>query len=107
MKIRYYSLVICFFIGAVSVNQTYAQNETRVEGKVIEKRTKQALIGVNIKIKDKLIGTITDTKGNFILSTKTQPPFTLVISIVGYESQEHEISTTNEQLDIILSEATF
>ncbi len=62
----------------------------------------EILPGVNIVEKGTQNGTITDLEGNFSLSLSTVAP-TLVISYVGYITQEIEISDRFE-LDIILAE---
>ena len=63
------------------------------------------LVGVNIKIKDKLIGTTTDTRGKYTLNTVSNPPFTLVFSSVGYDGQSVEIVSNETILDIKLEES--
>ncbi len=78
-----------------------------IKGKVVEEVSGEPLIGVNIRIKDKMIGTITDTKGNFQLSTKTIPPFIIVFSIIGFESQEIKIDASDRYLEIKLLEKIF
>jgi len=102
MRKVYYGLFLFFVFSSFS--PSIAQNETRIEGSVIEKESNMPLMGVNITIKDKLIGTISNAEGNFILSTRVQPPFTLVVSIVGYESVEMEITKSIENLKIKLSD---
>jgi outer membrane receptor protein involved in Fe transport len=80
--------------------------QTRVTGNVTEAETGEALIGVNIVVKDQVVGTITDIEGNFDLNVKQPPPFTILISMVGFETQAVDI--TNEDtsgLTIQLSES--
>ena len=84
-----------------------AQNSTSVKGRVTEKESGNPLIGVNITIKDKLIGTITDTNGDFELSTRTVPPFTIVFSIVGYETQEMEVTNSDANVDVSMIEKAY
>ena len=58
----------------------------------------KALPGVNIKVKDKVIGTITYGNGDFSLTVNQSAPLTLVFSYVGYTTQEvviTEASVTN------------
>lgn len=66
--------------------QALSQGSTVVSGTVSD--GKEPLIGVNIIVKGKVAGTISDTKGNFKLNVSSPPPITLVFSIVGYDSQE-------------------
>ncbi|MCK5280420.1 MAG: carboxypeptidase-like regulatory domain-containing protein, partial [Cyclobacteriaceae bacterium] len=107
MKIIYFNLALGFIIILVAHSYLLGQNLTQINGKVIEEHSKGPLIGVNIILKDKLIGTVTDKNGNFTLSTKTQIPFTLVFTIVGYETIERDVLTGNEQFDIVMIEKIF
>lgn len=67
--------------------------------------TSEAIPGANIIIKGKLTGAVTDASGNFELNTAVKPPLTLVISVVGYEKKELEV-TDQTALSIKLSQAT-
>lgn len=78
--------------------------QTRISGKVSEGATNAPLAGVSIKIKNKMVGTITDAKGNFSLETTTAPPFTIVVSSVGFENQEVNIEGGLSQLNIEMTE---
>ncbi len=80
-----------------------AQTAT-VAGTVVDAQTQQPLTGISIAIKDKLVGTITDAKGNFSLTSRTSFPFVLVISSVGYGTQEMEIAADRTDLKIMLEE---
>ena len=79
--------------------------QTKLRGKVSDAATNGPLTGVSIAIKGKMIGTITDTKGNFALSTTTPTPFTLVVSSVGYSTQEIKVNDQST-IDIKLEEKT-
>ncbi|WPP49443.1 TonB-dependent receptor [Catalinimonas niigatensis] len=82
-----------------------AQSGTSVSGKVLDEANNNPLIGVNILVKGKVIGTITDTEGNFELTINDSPPITLVVSSIGYQSKEIVISETQtNNLSIQLSE---
>ncbi|HEV7378243.1 MAG TPA: carboxypeptidase-like regulatory domain-containing protein, partial [Dyadobacter sp.] len=81
---------------------TFAQ--TKIQGTVTESTSKEPLIGVSVQVKGKVIGTITDAKGAFSFSVNAQPPFTLVVSSVGFQTQEVEVAGGKSQFDIQLSE---
>ncbi|MEQ9466324.1 MAG: TonB-dependent receptor [Ekhidna sp.] len=66
----------------------------------------EPLIGVNVLVEGTVLGTITDINGKFSLTVQSQPPFNLVISYVGYETQRMEVSTSTTQIDVKLSEST-
>ena len=107
MKQNYSKGFYTFLIVIFLVVESFAQNAIQISGQVIEAKTGDPLIGVNITIKDKLIGTITDTKGNFILSTRTPPPFILVFSIIGYETYEQAVNGPVGKMEVKLTEKTF
>ncbi|MEQ8715169.1 MAG: TonB-dependent receptor [Cyclobacteriaceae bacterium] len=92
-------LALITFIGYQAMAQ-----QTVVSGNVTD--GDEALIGVNIIVKGKVTGTISDTQGNFKLSVSSPPPITLVFSIVGYETQEIDITSENVSgLNISMSES--
>ncbi len=95
------SAAIVFFLTAIG---TYAQ--TKISGTISDNDTKEPLIGVSVQVKNKIIGTITDSKGQFELNTSTPLPFTLVISYVGYEPQEVQITSNNSEVNIPLNESS-
>ena len=79
--------------------------QTSVSGKVSDPLG-ESLIGVNIVVKGTVKGTITDFNGDFNLSVDQEPPFALVVSIVGYESQEIEITESQVSgLEVTLDES--
>ena len=87
------------------VHLSHAQN-THIEGKVTDSRTGEGLAGVNIIVKDKVVGVSTNIDGNFTISVKMTPPLTLVVSYIGYTSREIEITEANTSgLEISLEEA--
>jgi outer membrane receptor protein involved in Fe transport len=81
--------------------QVYSQ-ETALKGTILDKETNQPVAGASITLKGKLIGTISDANGNFIFSTSAKPPFTIVISSVGFQKQEIEINDFGQALSVNL-----
>ena len=93
----------CMFLCGIIT----AFSQTTISGKVTDGVSNDPLAGVNIVVKGKVLGTITDTQGNFRLSVNDNPPLTLVLSFVGYRSQEIDITNTNTAgLEIKLEEQT-
>ncbi len=89
------------------LSATIAFGQTTVSGKVTDGTNGEPLAGVNILLKGSVLGTITNTKGEFSLSTKDIPPLTLVFSFIGYASQEVAISDANTSgLSVALQEQT-
>lgn len=91
----------------LSLTAASAQSTTSISGKVVDAENSEPLVGVNILVQGKVIGTITNLDGEFSLTINDAPPLTLVISSVGYNSQEVEITEPQtSDLNIQLSEQT-
>ncbi|MBN3519165.1 TonB-dependent receptor [Algoriphagus lutimaris] len=93
-----------FLLVSISTFRVFAQ--TMVSGVVTDADTQETLVGVNILVKGKVIGTISDLSGNFSLSVDQEPPFTLVFSMVGYNTQEVEVTGGVSNLDIQMTETS-
>ena len=76
----------------------FSQNKT-VTGKVTDSKDATGIPGVTVLVKGTSIGTKTDVNGAFTLSAPA-PANTLVISAVGYNSQE--LSITDGEMSITL-----
>ncbi len=68
----------------------------------VKNDSNEPLSGVNIHVKDKVIGTISNHNGDFNLEVKDTPPILLSISMIGYKSQEIEVSESTVRLVIVL-----
>lgn len=102
------SMVLVFSFVSMA-NNTLSPKEaiTEVSGQVLDVDG-EPLAGVNIRVKDKLIGTTTDGNGMFSLSIKQDPPLILVFSIVGFQKEEVDITNANTTgLEIRMQEQTF
>jgi len=94
MKI-YLFIISLFFCGI-----TYAQ--TSVSGSVKDSKN-EPVPGANVKVIGDSAGTVTDSDGNFSLSTAKKPPFNLEVSSVGYETKEVNVSSNNQKVSVALS----
>ncbi|UXP33851.1 carboxypeptidase-like regulatory domain-containing protein [Reichenbachiella agarivorans] len=82
-----------------------AMAQTNISGSVKDGKSNESLLGVSILVKDKVVGTISDTNGNFKLKVNSEPPLTLVFSMVGYTTVEVAINENNvEGLTVSLEE---
>ncbi|GAA4800678.1 TonB-dependent receptor [Olivibacter ginsenosidimutans] len=59
-----------------------------LKGQVLDAQANTGLSGVSVQIKGVTNGTTTDDHGAFTLYTGQKLPFTLVVSYIGYETQE-------------------
>lgn len=80
--------------------------QTSISGTVKDGTTGEPLAGVNIVVKGRVIGTISNTSGQYSLKVNQEPPFTLVFSFIGFSTQEIEVKEANTTLDISLEEQT-
>lgn len=94
------------FALLVSLGTTLALAQTTISGTVTDAGTKETLVGVNIIVKGKVIGTITDLSGKFTLNVNQAPPFTLVFSMVGFNSKEVEVTGGMSNLSVELAESS-
>lgn len=106
MKRLYAAILSLFALLLFVVSPVLAQQRTHLAGVIIDKSTKTPLIGVNIVVKDKYVGTITDTEGKFSLTTKIYPPFVVNFSMVGYESVSLRVEKSNTNMKIKMAEKT-
>jgi TonB-linked SusC/RagA family outer membrane protein len=80
-----------------------AQEAISIRGKVFDERTKEAIVGASILIKNTANGTASDVNGNFILNVDKLPIF-IEISYLGYKSQEIDIYENSAPLTVFLTE---
>lgn len=91
-------------LAMLIVGAAFAQ--TKISGTIQDEKG-EGLAGVNIIVKGRVIGTVTDLNGNFSLNVNDNPPLTLVISFVGYSTQELQVTNANTTgLAIKMEEAT-
>ena len=65
------------------------------------------LPGANIIVVGTSTGVVTDFDGNFTLNASQNPPFSIQVSSVGFETLSQEITKNNETVAIILNEGSF
>jgi outer membrane receptor protein involved in Fe transport len=94
-------LITLIFCVLASIT-TFAQ--TTISGQVTDKDGGDPVIGVNIIVKGKVVGTTTDVEGKFTFSTNLPIPFTLLFSSVGYGSKEIEITKNGQEIKLEMSE---
>lgn len=80
-------------------------SQTTVTGNVVDNNG-LPILGANIIVTNTSQGTVTDFDGNFTLTVSEQPPFTLEISSVGFESKSFDITANNQVVNAVLVEGT-
>jgi iron complex outermembrane recepter protein len=93
---------ILFGISAVFIcHLSHAQNVLR--GRITDASDGSGVIGANIIIKGTTTGATTDFDGDFELKISTALPVTIVISSLGYQSQELKVTDVSKRLNVKLS----
>ncbi|NBC26050.1 MAG: TonB-dependent receptor [Bacteroidetes bacterium] len=103
-------LVMIFALHAqaeITSAESMQDSQITISGTVYDASTGSALTGVNITVKNRVVGTSTNSDGEFTLRVNGEPPITLVISIIGYVSKEIPITESNvTDLTIEIEEQT-
>src|SRR5690349_5415065 len=74
-------------------------------GTITDAKTGEAMVGATVVIKGTTTGTSADIDGKFSLPVTGQLPFTIVISIVGYQSLETQVTSLDKPLTLRLKSA--
>jgi TonB-linked SusC/RagA family outer membrane protein len=102
MKKRFLTMLSLLFLGILITGAISAQG-IRVSGKVTDAQDGSALIGVTIQEKGTTNGTISDASGSYSLTVA--PTSTLLISYVGYTTQEVAVNNrTTVNISLALGE---
>ena len=91
-------IAFVFIIGIAGLNYNlFADTKDtdfaiEISGTVVDAQTGSPLPGVNVTVSGRVIGVATGSDGTFSLNVSGDPPITLVISLVGYQRQQVEIT---------------
>lgn len=88
-------ILLLFFCG-------HAKGE-RIRGKVVDNVTKEPIIGATVMNAAHKKGTVTDVDGTFTLDVLSLPT-RLLVSYIGYKSQEVTVKKLSEEINVELSE---
>lgn len=79
-------------IGACCAYAALAQTIT---GVVQDAETDKPLVGASVALKGTSAGTVTGSSGRFSIHTEKQPPYTLVVSMLGFGQREITVSAAD------------
>ena len=94
---------ILFLILLCSCTFLYAQ-QFSITGVITDKKLKEPIIGASVIVKGTTNGTVTDLDGNFTLQVSKEN--VLVISFIGYITQEIKVNENQSSYNIQMSEDT-
>src|SRR4029078_6267491 len=94
------------FLSVFNLAHSQAGSLIEISGRVTDQEKNLPLPDVSVQIKGTVTGTVTNSAGGFVLRTKTQLPFTLVFSSIGFKPQELEVKTLGSNFQVALSTQT-
>ena len=93
---------LLLLVLAVFSLPVFAQ-EAKITGTVTTAENRIALSSASVTLKDKVLGTTTNATGNFTLNYKGKFPVTLVISAMGYDPKEIEVTSATQDISVTLN----
>ncbi|MGV8093320.1 MAG: carboxypeptidase-like regulatory domain-containing protein [Mangrovibacterium sp.] len=95
--------ILVFFLLMVFPSFVFAQ-QNRIEGRILDKKNNEPIIGATILLADKKTGTVSDQNGNFTIEVRSFPA-TISVNFMGYRQQRINIyEKPTEPLLISLAE---
>ena len=87
-------LRMCMLVlGAVLISSTLWAQAREITGTIVDAESSEPLIGASVVVKSSGAGAVTDVDGRFTVSAATGD--LLVVSYVGYQTQEFEVGAEN------------
>ncbi|TLU98945.1 TonB-dependent receptor [Dyadobacter luticola] len=83
--------LLCILLCVFFLQNALAQS-TKISGNIFDSESQKPISGASIKVKGKNTGAISNADGYFELKSNT--PATLVISLIGYATQETEVASS-------------
>jgi TonB-linked SusC/RagA family outer membrane protein len=91
------------FLTVFSFSAIAQKGNTRISGFVVDERTREPIVGATVSLVKEKNGVIADVNGNFTLSAKSLPT-TIIVSYLGYKTEEVDVYEYTEPLTILLRE---
>ncbi len=98
MKTTLSVIILLFSFTIFSQN-----NLLQITGEINDKKTNGALVGAIVQIKGSNVVTTTNPDGKFVLKTALKFPFTILVSIIGYENQEFLVDNEKSSINLHLN----
>ena len=83
----------------------YSYSQTTVKG-TVKDDSGESLPSANVIVEGTTVGTVTDYDGSFTLTVDQDPPFTLIVSSIGFESKTLQVTTNNQTFEVVLNLGT-
>lgn len=90
-------LIVMIVLFLNTVVAAHAESDGRITGQVVDGKTRDALIGVNVNVIGTTTGASTDSNGNYVIPGISPGTYVLQFSYIGYE--------TVNRTDVVVSTA--
>lgn len=100
MKQRSTYFLSAFVIGVSLLLGQSVKAQQSVSGTVKDFKSNEALFGATVVVKGTTEGGATDFDGNFKFNTTATPPFTVVISYLGYVTIEQVVTSFDKPISV-------
>ena len=94
---RLFGVLLLFLLNYSAIAQT-----STLSGTVTDNINNEPLAGVTVSLKGTSVGTSTNEKGRFTLVTTQKPPFSIVVTYIGYKTLEQEVNGSLSGLNFSL-----
>lgn len=84
--------IFTLLIGACCAFMTHAQT---IVGVVNDAESGKPLVGASVTLKGAGTGTVTDAAGRFSIDTDQAPPYTIIVSMLGFGQRELSLSSVD------------
>lgn len=91
------------FVLLVISTRAFSQDIYTISGNLLDSSNSHPLAGASLKVKEGHGGAITNDDGSFQLKTSVKPPFTLIVTSLGYATQEFVVTNTKNNLLLSLN----
>ncbi|PSR04775.1 MAG: hypothetical protein BRD50_02845 [Bacteroidetes bacterium SW_11_45_7] len=93
---------ILFVMIALLAAKTSLARQTEVSGQVVDAKSGEPVVGVNILVQETNSGTTTDLEGRFTLSLSEKAE-TLTFRFVGYKEKEKTIDKSSDEVELTVA----
>ncbi|KAA6300129.1 MAG: TonB-dependent receptor SusC, partial [Candidatus Ordinivivax streblomastigis] len=101
--ITFIQCTTCVLIFSIHFSVFAQQNSLSIQGQILDKKTKEPLIGASVLIVNDKTGTVSDTEGKFALSPKSFPA-TISVSYLGYQTSKISVGENSGTITVFLLE---
>ncbi|MCD8538448.1 MAG: TonB-dependent receptor, partial [Leadbetterella sp.] len=100
------NLLLLILISYLGHAQNVPLINAEIKGVILDKVSREPVVGASVTIRGTTNGAITDINGGFSLTTGQTLPFTLIVRSVGYKTLEFLAESKELTIELASSEAS-